>query len=84
MLHILSLTGCLRIQEGHLDVVKFLFENDAEFDHADKNWETPLWIASQVCFFFVSLSFFKYESKLRIVELACPFGDCRVSVCQRR
>ena len=62
MLHILSLTGCLRIQEGHLDVVKFLFENDAEFDHADKNWETPLWIASQVCF-FLSLSHFLNTSQ---------------------
>ena len=48
----LSLHFCLTcgLQNGHLDVVKFLVEKGADVHHADNDEVTPLWVASEVCF----------------------------------
>ena len=40
-------------QEGHLEVVKFLFEKGAKVDQAYNGGGSPLLIASQVCILFV-------------------------------
>ena len=72
----LSLNFCLTygFQEGHLDVVKFLVEKGADVHHADNKEETPLWVASEVCFlkssFYAFCIFFK---KIQNAELMIIF-----------
>ena len=46
------------MQQGHLEVVEFLFEKGAIVDQANVEGVTPIWVASQVCFCF-GFSFFK-------------------------
>ena len=64
-----------------MNVVQFLLEKGAEVDRADNEGRTPLWAASQVCFFFSS--FFQLNSQpwlmnqnghLEIVELLFAKG----------
>ena len=68
-------------QNGHLAVVRFLLEKGAEVDRADNEDRTPLWAASQVCFF--SSSFLNIIHNLDN-ETEWSFGDCPIAACQRR
>ena len=44
-------------QNGHLEIVELLLAKGAEVDRADVEGTTPLWTASQVCFFLLFFNF---------------------------
>ena len=66
------------MQEGHLNVVKFLVEKGANVHHEDNEGATPLWVASQVRFFLTS------KLNLLMFDTGRPFESCRISVRERR
>ena len=67
-------------QNGHLAVVRFLLEKGAEVDRADNEDRTPLWAASQVCFFSSSFLLL-FLITILINESEWSFGDCRIAAC---
>ena len=69
------------IQEGHLEVVEFLFKSGAKVDPAGFYGMTPLWAASYVCFCF-GFSYFKLN--LLMFDTARSFESRRISVRERR
>ena len=62
---------------GNLDVVQLLLEKGAKVDRADRQGNTPLWIASEVCFFFLyylSFSHVLQKGHLEIVKFLFENG----------
>ena len=62
---------------GNLDVVQLLLEKGAKVDRADRQGNTPLWIASEVCFFFLyylSFSHVLQKGHLEIVKFLFEKG----------
>ena len=60
-----------------MDIVQFLLEKGAEVDRADRNRRTPLWAASEVCFFFLyylSFSHVLQKGHLEIVKFLFEKG----------
>ena len=57
------------MQNGHLNLVSFLIEKNANIHHANCFGDTPLWIASHVCLVLLSIqsNYLKREAHLRIV-----------------
>ena len=66
------------MQNGHLNLVKFLIEKRADVQHANNQGETPLLIASKVCPLSTIIHFILLNINLtsQLLKPDRSFEDC--------